>query len=110
MLITTSRVTSFTFPIRLATFWPPNDAAYCAPVSSILARQQRNGQVAGAHDTVYGSDDLHTYGTTGKPSQESPTGVYGTMRADDGGAGLPAWSSMAGPLPDADGDRSVRLG
>jgi hypothetical protein len=33
-----------------------NAAAYCAPVSSISAGQQRNWQVAGARDTVYGSD------------------------------------------------------
>lgn len=34
-----------------------NGATYCAPVSSISARQQGNGQVAEARDTVYGSDD-----------------------------------------------------
>ena len=33
-----------------------NVATYCAPVSSISAGQQRNGQVAGTRDTVYGSD------------------------------------------------------
>ena len=33
-----------------------NVATYCAPVSSISAGQQRNGQVAEARDTVYGSD------------------------------------------------------
>jgi hypothetical protein len=33
-----------------------NAATYCAPVSSISAGQQRSGQVAGARDTVYGSD------------------------------------------------------
>ena len=33
-----------------------NAATYCAPVSSISAGQQSNGQAAGARDTVYGSD------------------------------------------------------
>ena len=33
-----------------------NAANYCAPVSSISAGQQRNGQVADRRDTVYGSD------------------------------------------------------
>lgn len=33
-----------------------NVAAYCASVSSIPAGQQPNGQVAGARDTVYGSE------------------------------------------------------
>ena len=33
-----------------------NVAICCAPVSSILAGQQQNGQVAGVRDTVYGSD------------------------------------------------------
>ena len=33
-----------------------NVAAYCAPMSSILAGQRSNGQVADARDTVYGSD------------------------------------------------------
>ena len=33
-----------------------NVAAYCAPVSSISAGQQRNEQVVDARDTVYGSD------------------------------------------------------
>jgi hypothetical protein len=33
-----------------------NAAAYCAPVSTVWAGQQWNGQVAGARDTVYGSD------------------------------------------------------
>jgi hypothetical protein len=33
-----------------------NTAALCAAMSSILAGQQRNGQVAGARDTVYGSE------------------------------------------------------
>ncbi len=31
-------------------------AAYCAPVSSISAGQRRNEQVAGARDTVFGSE------------------------------------------------------
>jgi hypothetical protein len=34
-----------------------NAAAYCALVSTVWPGQQRNGQVAGARDTVYGSDD-----------------------------------------------------
>jgi hypothetical protein len=33
-----------------------NAAIYCTPLSSILAGQQRNGQVAGTRDTVYASD------------------------------------------------------
>jgi hypothetical protein len=33
-----------------------NTAAYCAPVSSISAGHHENRQVAGAHDTVYGSE------------------------------------------------------
>ena len=33
-----------------------NAAAYCASMSTVSAGQQRNGQVAGARDTVYGTD------------------------------------------------------
>ena len=33
-----------------------NAAIYCAPVSSISVGQRENGQVAGACDTVYGSE------------------------------------------------------
>lgn len=33
-----------------------NAATYCAPISSIPAGQQRNGQVTSVRDTVYGSD------------------------------------------------------
>jgi hypothetical protein len=32
-----------------------NPAAYCASMSTVSAGQQRNGQVAGVRDTVYGS-------------------------------------------------------
>ena len=32
-------------------------AAYCAPLTNNSAGRQRNGQVAGARDTVYGSDN-----------------------------------------------------
>ena len=34
-------------------------ATYCVPLSSIPAGQRGNGKVAGARDTVYGSDDHH---------------------------------------------------
>jgi hypothetical protein len=33
-----------------------NPAAYCASMSTVSAGQQRNGQVAGVRDTVYGSE------------------------------------------------------
>ena len=36
-----------------------NAAAYCAPVSTVSAGQQRNEQAADAPDTVYGSEGHH---------------------------------------------------
>jgi hypothetical protein len=35
-----------------------NAAAYCASTSNVLAGQRWNEQVAGARDTVYGSEGL----------------------------------------------------
>jgi len=52
-----------------------NAANYCAPVSSISAGQQRNGQVADRRDTVYGSD------ASARPSP----GRYRSGRADGEG-------------------------
>jgi len=52
-----------------------NAASYCAPVSSISAGQQRNGQVADRRDTVYGSD------ASARPSP----GRYRSGRADGEG-------------------------
>jgi hypothetical protein len=47
--------------------WPLSDrqrtlnaAAYCATVSTVSPGQHRNGQVAGARDTVYGSEGWAT--------------------------------------------------
>jgi hypothetical protein len=33
-----------------------NAAIYCTPMTAVSARRQQNGQVAGAGDTVYGSE------------------------------------------------------
>jgi hypothetical protein len=35
-------------------------ATYCAPLTKNSAGQRRNGQVAGARDTVYGSEGRRT--------------------------------------------------
>ena len=37
-----------------------NAATLCVPMSTVSAAQQRNGQVADARDTVYGSDGSET--------------------------------------------------
>jgi len=46
-----------------------NAASYCAPVSSISAGQQRNGQVADRRDTVYGSEGWGFESLRARPAQ-----------------------------------------
>src|SRR5438874_2303488 len=60
--------------------------AYCAPVSTVWADQQRNGQVAGVRDTVYGSDayvSRFARAVLGPPARLTlPQGVAGQHAVD----------------------------
>jgi hypothetical protein len=80
-----------------------NAAAYCAPMNTISAGQQRNGQVAGVCDTVYGSDVRAT-----KPPKHARRPVH-TLRVASGQLTEPSRSLDGGVTAGSAGAHKVNV-
>jgi hypothetical protein len=75
-----------------------NTAYYCTSVSTVSAGQQRSGQVAGARDTVYGSDDQHA-GLQPQDDQASFSEAEVPPRTSSASGACRPVAADASPLP-----------